>query len=165
MADIDRVATMEGNTCTLSNTDFLWKIKIWNFKLTKKLYSIWVQWHRYRPSNDGKYVHDDDKYVHTKDQFGGFGASGRTDGVVNIGGPKPRPPTTTKPTPTAARTITTKSPLPPSPSPSIYVIDNNRNNAVSNRNQDLGDDLSQPKAGTKIIRQEQEASENGYHYL
>lgn len=85
---------------------------------------------------------------------------------MSIGGrPKPRPPATATATSTPARKITTKSPLPPSPSPPIYVIDNNRNNAVSNRNQDLGDDSSETKAGIKIIRQEQEADENGYHYL
>lgn len=119
---------------------------------------------RYRPSNDGKYVHDDDKYVHTKDQFGGFGGSGRLDGVVNIGGSRAKPSPPSPKTTTPTKTIAAKAPLPASPSPSIYVIDKNRNNnAVSNRNQI--DDSSETKAGIKIIRQEQEADENGYHYL
>lgn len=124
---------------------------------------------RYRPANDGKYVHDDDKYVHTKDQFGGFGASGRSDGgIVIIGGGRVRT------TATPSKPLTTKSaaspPLPsptplPSPSPPIFVIDNNRNIAAVNRNQNDDNDSSLTKDGIKIIRQEQDASENGYRYL
>lgn len=99
--------------------------------------------------------------MHSKDQFGGFGETGKTDGVVNIGGTRLRPSTTTAPK--TRPTTTTKSPLPPLPSPPIFFIDNNRNIAVNNRNQN--DDLSETKADIKIIRQEQEASENGYHFL
>lgn len=119
---------------------------------------------RYRPSNDGKYVHDDEKYVHTKDQFGGFGASDSFDGVVNIGGSRrPQPTTITKLfATTSSPPLPSTPPPPPPPSPPIFIIDTDRNAAVS-RNED--DDSSLTKAGIKIIRQEQEASENGYHYL
>lgn len=99
--------------------------------------------------NDREYVHDDEEYVNTNVQFGGFGALGQFDGAVNIGGNRPR---------TASRTITTSPP----PSPPIFVIDTNRNAALRN-NQD--DDSSLTKADIKIIRQEQEADENGYRYL
>lgn len=96
--------------------------------------------------------------MHTKDQFGGFGGSGRLNGVVNIGGIRLRP--------TAKTRTTTESPKTTirSPSPSIFIADNNNNrNVAVNKNQD--DDSSLTKAGIKIIRQEQDATENGYHYL
>lgn len=115
---------------------------------------------RYRPSNDGKYVQDDDKYRHTKDQFGGFGASRRLDGVVKIGGNRLRPTANTRLTTTTESPKTTPRPA----SPSIFIIDNNnnRNTAVSKNQIDYS---SPTKASAKIIRQEQEANENGYHYL
>lgn len=100
--------------------------------------------------------------MHTKDQFGEFGASEPFDGVVNIGGRRPQQKIAEQ-TPTIA---TTSSPplatLPPSPP--IFIIDNNNRNAAVSNNQD-NDGPSSTKAGFKIIRQEQETSENGFHYL
>lgn len=138
-------------------------------------------WLRYRPSNegkysgnDGKYIHDDEKYVHqeekykhTKDTFGGSGGSGGSGGAYNdfvvIGGkPKATPtPTTTTTTTTKAPTTPPTTPPPPPllaelPGPAPFII-----NAGTDTSSRIGD----PTDGIKIIRQEQEESANGYHYL
>lgn len=132
-------------------------------------------WLRYRPSSegkysgdDGKYIHDDEKYVHqeekykhTKDTFGGSdGSGGAYNDVVVIGG-KPKATTTTKTTTTTTEApITPPPPLPPLlaelPGPAPFII---------NAGTDVSNQIAEPTDGIKIIRQEQEESANGYHYL
>lgn len=137
------------------------------------LFVIYV-WLRYRPSsegkysgNDGKYIHDDEKYVHqeekykhTEDTFGGSGGSGGAyNDIVVIGG-KPKATTTTTTTTTTEAPINPPPPPPPLlaelPGPAPFII---------NAGTDASNQYAEPTDGIKIIRQEQEESADGYHFL
>lgn len=107
---------------------------------------------RYRGGNDGRYTGDNGQYLHQDNKYqhqGGGGSGGTLQ--INIGGNR---------TPVKKAT-TTPPPPPPPPAPPAPPI--RRNGIFVNQEEPIN--LGAAAADIKILRQEQEETENGYRYL